>query len=168
MYIKEVRPFCAESFSCLGVVRGFLAGVAQPRPLNRVRKKWICPSGVPLTFFGASGWGARGLQHPHLPGLAAQDIILPHHYTFYELIINKARGKSGPLFDFGVKLDIRMQHDATKERDESHAGKVVERHWYEKNKHIFPCSRWEVFDPEKKFETYTLHDADFKMHGARR
>ena len=28
---------------------------------------------------------------------------------------------------------------------QSHAGKVVERHWYEKNKHIFPASRWEVF-----------------------
>lgn len=27
---------------------------------------------------------------------------------------------------------------------QSHAGKVVERHWYEKNKHIFPASRWEV------------------------
>ena len=30
-----------------------------------------------------------------------EDLILPHHHTFYELIINKARGKSGPLFDFG-------------------------------------------------------------------
>ena len=28
--------------------------------------------------------------------------------------------------------------------EQSHAGKVVERHWYEKNKHIFPASRWEV------------------------
>jgi hypothetical protein len=28
--------------------------------------------------------------------------------------------------------------------EQSHAGKVVDRHWYEKNKHIFSASRWEV------------------------
>lgn len=38
---------------------------------------------------------------------------------------------------------------------QSHAGKVVERSWYEKNKHIFPASRWEVFDPEKNVSSYT-------------
>ena len=37
-----------------------------------------------------------------------EDIILPQHYTFYELIKTKARGKSGPLFEFGVHEDIRM------------------------------------------------------------
>ncbi|KAH8548556.1 FAM50A protein [Umbelopsis sp. PMI_123] len=78
-----------------------------------------------------------------------EDLIIPHHYTFYDFIINKARGKSGPLFNFDVHDDVRLVHDATVEKDESHAGKVVERSWYEKNKHIFPASRWEVFDPEK-------------------
>ncbi|KAK7840013.1 protein xap5 circadian timekeeper [Quercus suber] len=48
------------------------------------------------------------------------DLIIPHQHSFYELIVNKARGKNGL----------------------SHAGKVVERHWYEKNKHIFHASRW--------------------------
>lgn len=69
---------------------------------------------------------------------------MPHHHTFYELIKNKARGKSGPLFDFGVTEDVRMVNDASQEKTDSHAGKVVERHWYDKNKHIFPASRWEV------------------------
>ncbi|CAG8580393.1 16810_t:CDS:2, partial [Acaulospora colombiana] len=78
-----------------------------------------------------------------------EDLIIPHHYTFYDFIINKARGKSGPLFNFDVHDDVRLTHDATVEKDESHAGKVVERNWYEKNKHIFPASRWEVYDPEK-------------------
>lgn len=73
-----------------------------------------------------------------------EDIILPHHYSFYDLIINKARGKSGPLFDFGVHEDIRLVNDASVEKSDSHAGKVVERHWYDRNKHIFPASRWEV------------------------
>ena len=40
---------------------------------------------------------------------------------------------------------------------QSHAGKVVERHWYDKNKHIFPASRWEIYDPTKKWERYTIH-----------
>ena len=39
---------------------------------------------------------------------------------------------------------MRLLADATKEKDESHAGKVVERSWYQRNKHIFPASRWEV------------------------
>lgn len=49
---------------------------------------------------------------------------MPHHHTFYELIINKARGKSGPLFDFSVREDIRVTNDATQEKQDSHAGKV--------------------------------------------
>ena len=59
-----------------------------------------------------------------------EDLIIPNQYTFYDLIINKARGKSGPLFHFDVHEDVRLQHDARVEKDESHAGKVVERHWY--------------------------------------
>ena len=42
----------------------------------------------------------------------------------------QARGKSGPLFSFDVHDDVRIQNDATVETDNSHAGKVVERHWY--------------------------------------
>jgi hypothetical protein len=53
-----------------------------------------------------------------------EDLILPHHLSFYDLIINKARGKSGPLFDFGVKDDIRMLGDASVESQDVHAGKV--------------------------------------------
>jgi len=88
-----------------------------------------------------------------------EDLIIPHHYTFYDFIINKARGKSGPLFNFDVHDDVRLVHDATIEKDESHAGKVVERSWYEKNKHIFPASRWEIFDPEKNYGKYKIKDS---------
>lgn len=86
-----------------------------------------------------------------------EDLIIPHQHSFYELIVNKARGKSGPLFHFDVHEDVRTIADARIEKDESHAGKVVERHWYEKNKHIFPASRWEIYDPTKKWERYTIH-----------
>lgn len=51
-----------------------------------------------------------------------EDLIIPHHFSFYDLISTKARGKSGPLFHFDVHEDIRTQHDARIEKDESHAG----------------------------------------------
>ncbi|GAA5961565.1 hypothetical protein JCM3765_002630 [Sporobolomyces pararoseus] len=86
-----------------------------------------------------------------------EDLIIPHHYTFYDFIVNKYRGKSGPMFNFDVHEDIRLTHDAAIEKDESHAGKVIERSWYNRNKHIFPASRWELFNPEVVREKYTIH-----------
>ena len=68
--------------------------------------------------------------------------FLIQHYSFYDLIITKAKGKSGPLWNWDVHDDVRVLSDATKEKDESHAAKVVERRWYERNKHIFPASRY--------------------------
>ncbi|KAJ1800763.1 hypothetical protein LPJ59_000845, partial [Coemansia sp. RSA 2399] len=88
-----------------------------------------------------------------------EDLIIPHHYTFYDFIINKTRGKSGPLFSFDVHDDVRLTHDVRIEKDDSHAGKVCERSWYERNKHIFPANRWEVFDPEKSYGSYTIKDS---------
>lgn len=102
-------------------------------------------------------------QFPELRGVSVdnlmyvkEDLIIPHHYRFYDFIMNKARGKSGPLFNFDVHDDVRLLADATVEKDESHAGKVVERSWYQRNKHIFPASRWEVYDPEKDYGNYTI------------
>ena len=51
-----------------------------------------------------------------------EDLIIPHHISFYDLIATRARGKSGPLFHFDVHEDIRLQNDARIEKDESHAG----------------------------------------------
>lgn len=87
-----------------------------------------------------------------------EDLILPHHYTFYDFIVTKARGKSGPLFQFDVHDDVRMFSDASVEKEESHAGKVLLRSWYERNKHIFPASRWEPYDPTKTYDKYTVSD----------
>ena len=33
-----------------------------------------------------------------------EDLIIPNHLSFYDLIVTKARGKSGPLFHFDVRL----------------------------------------------------------------
>ncbi|KAI9261440.1 FAM50A protein [Phascolomyces articulosus] len=126
------------------------------------RKNVQCKKGDSIAQF----LDACRQQFPQLRGVnvdnliyVKEDLIIPHHYTFYDFIINKARGKSGPLFSFDVHDDVRLINDATVEKDESHAGKVVERSWYEKNKHIFPASRWEVFDPEKNYGKYTIKDS---------
>jgi len=88
-----------------------------------------------------------------------EDLIIPHHYTFYDFIVTKARGKSGPLFHFDAHEDVRLVNDATVEKEESHAGKVLLRTWYERHKHIFPASRWEPYDTEKRWDSsYTISD----------
>jgi len=56
------------------------------------------------------------------------------------------------LFQF-----FRLYQDTRIEKDESHPGKVVERRWYERNKHIFPASRWEVYDPMVERSSYSIH-----------
>ena len=86
-----------------------------------------------------------------------EDLIIPQHFSFYDLIVTKARGKSGPLFHFDVHEDVRLAGDARVEKDESHPGKICERSWYERNKHIFPASRWEVYDPAVVRDRYTIH-----------
>ncbi|WVF68295.1 hypothetical protein IAT40_003060 [Kwoniella sp. CBS 6097] len=91
-------------------------------------------------------------QFPELRGTSVENLM----YIKEDLIIPHARGKSGPLFNFDVHDDVRMIADATVEKDESHAGKVVERSWYNRYKHIFPASRWEVYDPDKDYGAYRI------------
>ena len=55
-----------------------------------------------------------------------EDLIIPNQYTFYDLIITKARGKSGPLFHFDVHDDVRLLSDARVEKDDSHPGIVCD------------------------------------------
>lgn len=94
-----------------------------------------------------------------------EDLIIPQDITFYDLIVTKARGKSGPLFNFDVHDDVRVGAiDSRVEKDESHPGKVVERRWYDRNKHIFPASRWEVFDPNKDYGRYTIHGGEVQSN----
>ena len=45
-------------------------------------------------------------------------IFILQHYSFYDFIVNKARGKSGPLFSFDVHEDVRVISDASVEKDE--------------------------------------------------
>ena len=91
-----------------------------------------------------------------------EDLIIPHTTSFYDLILTKARGKSGPLFHFDVHEDVRMTLDTRVEKDGSHPGKIVQRSWFEINKHIFPASRWEVYDPTVIRTKYTIHGGEVR------
>ena len=128
------------------------------------RRDIVVPKGATIVKF--LEWVRRDLskEFPELRGVSSEslmyvkeDLIIPHHVSFYDLILTKARGKSGPLFHFDVHDDIRMLDDHRIEKDESHPGKIVERRWFERNKHIFPASRWEVYDPNVKRDKYTIH-----------
>lgn len=56
-------------------------------------------------------------------------------------------------YDYHMRVPLPLQ---------SHPGKIVERHWYERNKHIFPASRWEVYDPTVNREKYTTHGGEIR------
>jgi len=44
--------------------------------------------------------------------------------------------------------------------DDPTSTKVVDRRWYERNKHIFPASTWEEFDPSKDYTTGVRKDTE--------
>ena len=85
-----------------------------------------------------------------------EDLIIPHFYSFSDFIVTKAMGKTGPLFEFNAAGELRIRADAVLDTAESHPAKVCLRTWYEKNKHIYPASQWEPFDPRKKYGRTTI------------
>ncbi|KAF0974536.1 hypothetical protein FDP41_006568 [Naegleria fowleri] len=78
-----------------------------------------------------------------------EDLIIPHHYSFYDLIVNNTKGKTGVMFRFDVHDDVRAVSDATVEKQEAHASKIVDRRFFEKHKNELPYSKWEVYNPKK-------------------
>eukprot|EP00055_Hartaetosiga_balthica_P004155 m.10340 g.10340 ORF g.10340 m.10340 type:complete len:323 (-) comp3656_c0_seq1:42-1010(-) len=68
------------------------------------------------------------------------NVIMPQHLTFYDLILHQANNRGQLFFDFdGPKL----------KKDDPRSSKMCMRSWYESNKHIFPASCWESFDQAK-------------------
>ncbi|KAJ6051345.1 uncharacterized protein N7446_005977 [Penicillium canescens] len=111
--------------------------------------------------------------------LVKGDIIVPHHYEFYYFIANRVPSLSragGLLFDYSNKPPVanpianptddplsRSSDDQLEGADKDFSEtKVVDRRWYEKNKHIYPASLWHEYEPGKEFEekmTSTRRDA---------
>jgi protein FAM50 len=102
--------------------------------------------------------------------LVRGEVIVPHHYEFYYFIANKVPNPSkegGLLFDYQGTVDLKkLQEEAVvllrvpdQKRpdleghdDDPNMTKVVDRRWYEKNKHIYPASVWKEFKIGKDFE----------------
>ncbi|KAL2133524.1 hypothetical protein VTI74DRAFT_2210 [Chaetomium olivicolor] len=100
-------------------------------------------------------------------------IIIPHHYEFYFFIINKTVGPGNKLlFDYSAEAphtskdsdgaagmsrsaDISELEGAL---DDPTLTKVVDRRWYQRNKHIYPANVWQEFDPEKDYSKEIRRD----------
>lgn len=109
------------------------------------------------------------------PGLLVDHELTPlQHYEFYYFIANRVPSYSrtdGLLFDYSDKPPTNPSDDPLyRPSDDQLEGadkdptptKVVDRRWYEKNKHIYPASLWNEYEPGKEFEekmTSTRRDA---------
>lgn len=108
------------------------------------------------------------------------------HYDFLFFIMNKTVGPSGkPLFGYsaeapntvpaaagghemslsnvtptGAGLDRNRSDTSSLEgaSDDPSYTKVVDRRWYERNRHIYPATLWQDFDPEKDYQTEIRRD----------
>ncbi|KAI1200729.1 XAP5-domain-containing protein [Nemania serpens] len=113
------------------------------------------------------------------------NVIIPHHYDFLFFIMNKTLGPNGTVlfnYDAGTSRPRPGQPIANDDQtplppaplssakvqtpDDSLEGasddptltRVVDRRWYERNKHIYPASMWQDFDPEKDYQKEIRRD----------
>ncbi|OEH73839.1 putative XAP5 protein [Cyclospora cayetanensis] len=86
--------------------------------LMYVKEDLILPHVRPQQDTGEGGRGAGGLE---------RERERSENVTFFELIKSKARGKSGPLFHFDAHDDVRVFNDVRTEKEDSHAGKIVDK-----------------------------------------
>lgn len=86
---------------------------------------------------------------------------------FYAFIVQGVKGADGtPLFDFRNEPTPTPTAEGEGDKGqrvegEDHAAgttKVVDRRWYERNKHIYPASTWEEFDAEKDYANTVRRD----------
>lgn len=85
--------------------------------------------------------------------LVRGDIIIPQHYEFYYFIVNKVNTRRGPLFDFG-RLEENMLDT-----------KIIERKYFDKNKHIYPLNAYHQYQPEVDYTTYVSRDKEGNVLG---
>ncbi|KAK4244789.1 XAP5, circadian clock regulator-domain-containing protein [Corynascus novoguineensis] len=102
-------------------------------------------------------------------------MIIPHHYEFYYFIINKTIGPGNRLlFDYSSEAIPTQTAAATPgitgvsrapalselegASDDPTITKVVDRRWYQRNKHIYPANMWQEFDPEKDYSKEIRRD----------
>ncbi|KAK5634042.1 hypothetical protein RRF57_009756 [Xylaria bambusicola] len=112
------------------------------------------------------------------------NVIIPHHYDFLFFIMNKTLGPNGSiLFKYDAEASIPPKYAAASDdqpppintplsatstqvlietlegaSDDPTMTRVVDRRWYERNKHIYPASMWQDFDPEKDYQKEVRRD----------
>ncbi|KAI2641266.1 XAP5, circadian clock regulator-domain-containing protein [Xylaria nigripes] len=105
--------------------------------------------------------------------MVRNNVIIPHHYDFLFFIMNKTKGPNGTAL-FNYDTDAPKPHAepiisndtaalTTVEppegtSDDPTITKVVDRRWYSRNKHIYPASMWQDFDPEKDYQKEIRRD----------
>lgn len=89
------------------------------------------------------------------------------HYELYYFIVNKTLGPTNvPLFDYAsTPPSLSTSSSSSRPPPEGASAdpnftKVVDRRWYERNKHIFPASVWENFDPGRDYGKGKRSDAE--------
>ncbi|RYP57221.1 hypothetical protein DL769_009623 [Monosporascus sp. CRB-8-3] len=115
--------------------------------------------------------------------LVRGNVIIPHHYDFLFFIMNKTIGPNGkPLFGYSAEAPRTMAVDMAADApqvlptvtksvpsqievntvegasDDPSYTKVIDRRWYERNKHIYPASVWQDFDPDKDYQREVRRD----------
>ncbi|KAK4184677.1 XAP5, circadian clock regulator-domain-containing protein [Podospora australis] len=112
--------------------------------------------------------------------LVRGSMIIPHHYDFYYFIMNKTTGPGGKLlFDYSAEAPREQPQSTATTGGVSRPGagpvgpslrtlegssddptytKVVDRRWYQRNKHIYPASVWQEFDPDKDYTAEIQRD----------
>ncbi|OGM51188.1 XAP5 domain protein [Aspergillus bombycis] len=105
-----------------------------------------------------------GCFQPH--NIVAKVLTSVKHYELYYFIANRVPSFSsagGLLFDYSNKPPetapanddplSRSNTDQLEGADKDPvATKVVDRRWYERNKHIYPASLWREYEPGPEFE----------------
>ncbi|KAI1361494.1 XAP5-domain-containing protein [Xylaria arbuscula] len=112
------------------------------------------------------------------------NVIIPHHYDFLFFIMNKTLGPNGTiLFRYDAETSGPPKDSPASDgqlppvktalstantqapiealegaSDDPTLTRVVDRRWYERNKHIYPASMWQDFDPEKDYQKEVRRD----------
>lgn len=95
------------------------------------------------------------------PNTHDHTLTLTQHYEFYYFIVNRTQGPNGLLFDYPSPLDPPNPNgEVTTQggKEDPTMTKVVDRRWYERNKHIFPASVWTEFDPNTDYRNMVRRD----------
>ncbi|CAD8186728.1 unnamed protein product [Paramecium octaurelia] len=80
----------------------------------------------------------------------ANTMILPHKLSFHDIIAYKVKNRSGkPIFSFEQRKVQAKGQEYEVEVENSTTCRIIEKFRYEKIKHIYPCSKWEVVDINK-------------------